>query len=1421
MKRKVHDNGGKSILFIITASCTFSFLVLGTYVNQLARPVEPQFIIGTLVKSTTHLPISLENNSALDAFPDKTGNGTTIDPYIISNLTIDGSASGVCFDLYEIDRHLIVQNCTFVNSSISAAILYYCSNITIRNCSIYNNTIGIYLAESSDLSFTKNNFNNDNHAILVDSGENITIHDNTFLTTGIDLGGSAMQLSTFNITTENTIDGKKIYFFTNRTGLQRSDFINAGEILLSNCNDSHISGLNLSGQYQAMNIFHSRNITIAHCIFDSNSIGLNILSSTDNTVTSCNFTSNGIGILMQYTDKHQIHWNNFLNAQDFAVQIYALPSHLNNWSKDGKGNYWSDYTTKYPLANQSGLIWDTPYLIESSNVEQDTCPLVNMQALNFNPPILLSGNVTPKVGDMFTPLNFSVVYSDSENGTPSFMDVTVNGTNHAMQKVDAFDVNYVDGCVYARSLMLTPGDYVYTFSCSDGLYEVVTNVFEDLVIDEVNLHSPVLWNGSVLPGSGYNQSTTFSFHVYYSDEDNNVPNYMRVIINGTTYDMDKVNPADMNYTDGCEFTFSGSLDPGVYRYTFNVSDGGGDTGIGPFMGPNVEIIRPWANYSIGNLHVGVVISHGENNPIPKYPAIISSLLGRGVSLNLITTMITGDILSRFDVLWFDCGGTSVYNSEIDVIEEWIRTGGRLLITGDIFTVSTLILRRFGINTTFQPSVGTTTSVNLHHLSYGVSTVNLPFPRSYLVLNASSNATSVVRMSGRDYVIASTPGLGRLAVLSDDDLLSQPGLGNNGILVQNTFGWLGEFQHGAENDPTLTLSSVSPVMGNQSVPFAFQVTYTDLDNNTPHYTNVCIDGEEHALEKVDPSDFCYSDGCAFNLTLYLQPGTFEFYFACENMFGAAQTTNQTLVVSAANAHLPQLLGGSISPVPGYNGTTIFTFEVTYIDADNNEPTSIVVILNGSVFPMLKMNTSDTNYIDGCKYRFSTALGVGVYSVLFNASDGAFLSSTSIPDFEVFLFTPLFFDGFFYNWTGIFNHTIGNPFVGTETFSDEGNGLFDITSTDPTLTFGLRTINGTYGFIEDDHGNYFIAGSHEWTRIFFTSLRPGRHVLIGVPLMGDQDFTVSSTATIPAMGQFFDCWVLVSPEGSIAYYDKSTGLLVNGTFWFTNSIDDYEYSIQLTGTNLELAEFNPVPSLLFGNVTPGTGNQSTLFNFTVIFSDAQNDAPAFVEVIINGSAHVMIKADGGDANYTDGCLYQYITYLQPENYTYLFRGSDGAFINETSSYSGLIVNKTNEYTPSLSYPKIEPAIGTTATTFVFSITYSDPDNNMPTEIDIIIDGMSFSMMKENASDANYIDGCRFTYSTKLSQGKHIFKIEASDGENTIEMNLQSIEVEGRQTENNNITMILLVVIIPSSIAIIIIFVKEIRAWKERKDHYKRRL
>jgi parallel beta-helix repeat protein len=99
------------------------------------------------------------------------------------------------------------------------------------------------------------------------------------------------------------------------------------------------------------------------------------LESGGNIVCTNTISDNHLGIRIAASGNTVYH-NNIVNN---AIQTDILASAVDKWDNGypSGGNYWSDYTVRYPNAAQVGGsgIWNTPYTLDADN--KDNYPLVN------------------------------------------------------------------------------------------------------------------------------------------------------------------------------------------------------------------------------------------------------------------------------------------------------------------------------------------------------------------------------------------------------------------------------------------------------------------------------------------------------------------------------------------------------------------------------------------------------------------------------------------------------------------------------------------------------------------------------------------------------------------------------------------------------------------------------------------------------------------------------------------------------------------------------------------------------------------------------------------------------------------------------------------------------------------------------------
>lgn len=289
-----------------------------------------------------------------------------------------------------------------------------------------NSVIGIDLWDSSNIYVINNSLMNNSeiwngyYGIYTLFTSNILMMENTLIDEGLYIYGD--QLSHFNthiIATNNTVNGKPLYYHKNQTGVD-IDSIPVGQLIMANCSYFNVTNLNIANTDVGIEIAFSNNNTIMRNNLENDLYGIIALYSSDNYICGNNISNATGGIHLISSSSNSIIENNLSN--DFGLSFGDISigssannkvyhnnimtifnaviddSDLNNWndSYPSGGNYWSEYMgiDEYRGPNQdipgSDGIGDTPFVIDADS--QDNYPLMKYyQTPTENSTTLLEG----------------------------------------------------------------------------------------------------------------------------------------------------------------------------------------------------------------------------------------------------------------------------------------------------------------------------------------------------------------------------------------------------------------------------------------------------------------------------------------------------------------------------------------------------------------------------------------------------------------------------------------------------------------------------------------------------------------------------------------------------------------------------------------------------------------------------------------------------------------------------------------------------------------------------------------------------------------------------------------------------------------------------------------------------------------------
>lgn len=276
---------------------------------------------------------------------------------------------------------------------------------------------GIWIIESENNQLENNTIEGTTYegTYILSSNHN-QIVGNTFANGGLE-GTQASQVS-------GLLGRASMRFlYSSSNQICNNHFVGNGEGITFHDSNYNIVSSNMFEKTQgsAMYLFQSEYNDISGNVFRENALGIHIWDSGNNTVSANIVSKNNMGILIDtgannkillnnITDNvgfglqlksistllggcknNVIHHNNFINNQpdglDVSIpavmgdpihtngdkpQVQWIPGLGNTWDDGSEGNYWSDYLTRYPNAEEIANtgIGNTPYLINENNIDK-------------------------------------------------------------------------------------------------------------------------------------------------------------------------------------------------------------------------------------------------------------------------------------------------------------------------------------------------------------------------------------------------------------------------------------------------------------------------------------------------------------------------------------------------------------------------------------------------------------------------------------------------------------------------------------------------------------------------------------------------------------------------------------------------------------------------------------------------------------------------------------------------------------------------------------------------------------------------------------------------------------------------------------------------------------------------------------------
>jgi len=210
-----------------------------------------------------------------------------------------------------------IVNNTFRGSIYGIQFFPDCYNNTVINNTVIDSTYAIFVGASNEnTTISSNTIITALFGIYLWEAEYVEISNNDMYDCGFQIGGTVIDsFLTHNITSDNTVNGKKLYFYRDQANLDADNFTNPGQIILFNCNDSIIENYDLSNCTVSVKLVNCINITVSNLTIKNNRYGINL----DRDVKSCYISNNQVNdtyysFLVQNNCDDNTFYNNTING---------------------------------------------------------------------------------------------------------------------------------------------------------------------------------------------------------------------------------------------------------------------------------------------------------------------------------------------------------------------------------------------------------------------------------------------------------------------------------------------------------------------------------------------------------------------------------------------------------------------------------------------------------------------------------------------------------------------------------------------------------------------------------------------------------------------------------------------------------------------------------------------------------------------------------------------------------------------------------------------------------------------------------------------------------------------------------------------------------------------------------------------------
>lgn len=266
-------------------------------------------------------------------------------------------------------------------------ILVQCSNIEVQNLNLTGNSCSLMLVYTEKSTITKNSITNSSvYGVFVYRSSDNSMTENIVENSsyGCYFWYSSNNIIRANVVTANNQNGIQIFGSNNNTIKANEISLNSQGVYVDSqsVGNSILDNMIQENSEYGVTVSWSSNITISENNIERNGNGILVDNSVNNRIIGNTVKENvGWGIRLEDGQRDNVIYHNYFidnNNHEMQVSIPGLwtpdtwdPGNPNVWDDGKKGNYWSEYLSRYPNATKikDTGIGNTPYYINPNNID--------------------------------------------------------------------------------------------------------------------------------------------------------------------------------------------------------------------------------------------------------------------------------------------------------------------------------------------------------------------------------------------------------------------------------------------------------------------------------------------------------------------------------------------------------------------------------------------------------------------------------------------------------------------------------------------------------------------------------------------------------------------------------------------------------------------------------------------------------------------------------------------------------------------------------------------------------------------------------------------------------------------------------------------------------------------------------------------